>query len=454
MVGLVLALVLQSGPAPHRVRADPLEIERIAGALGAQLDSQLTRFAAYGFSGTVLVIRDRRIALLKGYGLADVDRGIRNGAATRFEMNSMTKMFTAVGILQLAARGRLSLDDPLERLGTIPPEKRGVTIRHLASHTSGLVVAGTTLAGDSREAFVRDVMRSPREAPAGAEYRYTNAGYSLLAAIIETASGQTYEAYLRQYAFGPAGMRTATFRDEVPARDSLFALGYVGTPADRTRGPPNPYVWGTRGAGGVWATVGDMYRWLIAVEDGVVLPAAQREILFAPPAPPSDEAFGWHVRAASAGTRAQIDKGGGSADFASQLLYYPDDRVAIIWACNDLRQRWRRTLNRALPAIVFGDAPPRLPQVITLSPSALAARAGRYRAGGGDVELRAAGGHLYALPNGLGVPANVMFLAQDSTTFTGFDPAAETITRLVFAGPGAREMTAVLPDGRRLTARR
>jgi hypothetical protein len=197
-----------------------------------------------------------------------------------------------------------------------------------------------------------------------------------------------------------------------------------------------------------------MYRWLVAVEDGVVLPAAQRKILFAPPAPPSDEAFGWHVRAASAGTRAQIDKGGGSADFASQLLYYPDDRVAIIWACNDLRQRWRRTLNRALPAIVFGDVPPPLPQVITLSPSALAARAGRYRAGGGDVELRAAGDHLYALPNGLGVPANVMFLAQDSATFTGFDPAAETITRLLFAGPGAREVTAVLPDGRRLTARR
>ena len=334
MLSFLLTLQLVAG--------DSLTKTHVVGALGAQLDSQLTRFADSGFAGTVLVVRDRHIVLLKGYGLADAELGVRNSPATRFEMNSMTKMFTGVATLQLAAAGRLKLNDPVERyLGPFPEGKRGATIEQLASHTSGLIVAGTNLAGDSREAFVRDVKQTPREAAPGVEYRYTNAGFSLLSAIIEVASGESYENYLRQHLFQPAAMRTAVFRNEVPDRDTLFARSRVGT--------ANPYVWATRGAGGVWATVGDMYSWIVAIEDDVVLPKAERRILFSPHKPPAEEAYGWHV------SPLRIDKGGGSANFASQLLYYPDQHTVIIWACNDLRQRWRGRLNQALGEIARHD---------------------------------------------------------------------------------------------------
>jgi len=321
---------------------DSLATERVAGTLAARLDAQLSAYVDSGFWGTVLVVKDGHILLLKGYGLADSTRRIRNTPATRFEMNSMTKMFTGVAVLQLAAAGRLRVDDPVERhLPGFAAEKRDATIAQLASHTSGLIVAGSNLAGASRAAFVRDVQQTPREAPAGTQYRYTNAGYSLLAAIIEVTSGESYEAYLRTHAFEPAGMRSARFRDEIPPGDTLFAHGYGGA--------PNPFVWGTRGAGGAWMTVGDMYRWVVAVEDGVVLPASQRSLLFSPPTPPSLEAFGWHV------SPARIDKGGGSADFASQLLYYPADRVVIIWTSNNLRRRWRQTLNQMVSIVVAPD---------------------------------------------------------------------------------------------------
>ena len=330
MVSLLLVVQLVAG--------DSLTQTHVAGALGAQLDSQLTRFADSGFSGTVLVVRDRHIVLLKGYGLADAEHAVRNGPATRFEMNSMTKMFTGVSILQLAGTGRLNVTDPVaQSLGEFPENKRGATIEQLASHTSGLIVEGSTLAGNTRDAFIRDVKQTPRESEPGAAYRYTNAGFSLLAAIIEVVSGTTYENYLREHVFAPAGMQTAVFRDEVPERDTLFARGRVGA--------ANPYVWGTRGAGGVWSTVGDMYRWVVAIEDGVVLPEAQRRVLFSPHKPPALEAYGWHVGP------VRIDKGGGSANFASQLLYYPTRRTVIIWACNDLRQRWRARLNQALAEI-------------------------------------------------------------------------------------------------------
>jgi CubicO group peptidase (beta-lactamase class C family) len=191
------------------------------------------------------------------------------------------------------------------------------------------------------------------ESPPGERYRYTNAGYSLLAAIIEVASGQPFEEYLRQHIFAPAGMRSAVFRTEVPAADTEFARGYVSSPSGAVPGPPNPYIWGTVGAGGVWTTVGDIYRWVVAVERGDLVPPQYRTLLFSPPSSPSLEAYGWHVYPASDTARARIAKGGGSNDFASQLIHFPRDSVTIVWASNNLERRWRQTLNQALPDLIF-----------------------------------------------------------------------------------------------------
>jgi CubicO group peptidase (beta-lactamase class C family) len=461
----ILQLTAQASPT------DSLARDRVVGPLGRKIDSALTRMSDYGLSGTVLVVRGRRIVLLKGYGMAIEERRVKNSAATRFEMNSMAKMFTGVSILQLSAVGRLRLTDSVSKfLG--PFDKGDATIAQLASHTAGLIVAGTNLSGESREAFVSDVKTTPREAPAGTQYRYTNAGYSLLAAIIETITGGRYESYLRANIFLPAGMSSAVFRDSVSDKDTLFAHGYVGTPAGLEPGPPNPYVWGTRGAGGVWCTVGDMYRYLVAVasppgppslRSGQALSAnaergnelglreAQRRILFSPPQPPSQEAFGWHVNPRSDTSRARIDKGGGSPDFASQLLYYPEDGVVIIWASNNLRQRWRRTLNQVLPDMVFGRRSALLPAVRPYPTDKLISHVGKYRAGNDTLELRAGPGYLYAVSNKLTVPTDVIFLPQGQGRFTGFDPATGTVTRLEVA---AATVTIVLSNGRRITARK
>jgi CubicO group peptidase (beta-lactamase class C family) len=333
---------------------DSLAAQHVRGPLGRHLDSLLTSYEAHGFDGSVLIVRRGEVVLLKGYGFADIPRRVRNGPGTRFEMNSMTKMFTGVSILQLASAGKIRLDDPISHyLGPFPASKSGATVEQLAMHTAGLAIAGTQLAGDSREAFVAAMKAAPMESPPGARYRYTNAGYSLLAAIIEVASGLTFEDYLRQHIFMPAGMRSAVLRTEVRDADTLFARGYVSSPSGPVPGPPNPYTWGTVGAGGVWATVGDIYRWVVAAERGEVVPPPYRALLFSPPPAPSLEAYGWHVYPATDTSRARVDKGGGSDDFASQLICFPGDSVTIVWASNNLERRWRQTLNRALPELLF-----------------------------------------------------------------------------------------------------
>jgi CubicO group peptidase (beta-lactamase class C family) len=435
--------------------SDSLERDRVVGFLGARLDTQLTSFAAYGFAGTVLVARGDQVVLLKGYGLADVERGIPNRAASRFEMNSMTKMFTGVAILQLVGQGRLHLSDPIARYFTgFPPAKQGATIEQLATHTSGLIVEGTGLAGESREAFVRDVARTPIESPPGERYRYTNAGFSLLAALVETISGEPYEQYLQHRLFMPAGMHSALFRNDVPTGDPRFAHGYVGTPRGLEPGPPNPYVWGTIGAGGVWCTVGDMYRWLVALEAGRVLGEAEWRTLLTPPPPPAMEAFGWHVETTPDG-RALIQKGGGSDDFASHMLYYPRENVVVVWASNNLRQRWRRTLNSELPRTIFDptEADP-LPPVGALPAATVQARSGRYFSAGDTLRLLAGPGYLYASANSLQVPTNVMFFPQDTLNFTAFDPSTGNRTRLSFGLSKERSVTIHLANGQRVTATR
>jgi CubicO group peptidase (beta-lactamase class C family) len=345
--------VVQQAPDVPASLATP----HVAAGLGRQLDSLLTSYEARGFAGTVLIVRRGEVVLLKGYGLADIPGRIRNGPATRFEMNSMTKMFTGVSILQLAAPGRLRLDDPVARhLGAFPAPKSAATVRQLAMHTAGLAQAGVDLSGDSRDAFVAAMKSAPMESRPGTRYRYTNAGYSLLAAVIEVVSGLEFEDYLRRKLFTPAGMRSALFRTEVPAADTLFARGYVGSPSGPVPGPANPYVWGTVGAGGVWSTVGDIYRWVVAVEHGDLVPGQYRTLLFSPPRPPSLEAYGWHVYAATDTSRMRIDKGGGSDDFASQLIHFPRDSVTIVWASNNRERGWRQTLNRALPELIFTGA--------------------------------------------------------------------------------------------------
>jgi CubicO group peptidase (beta-lactamase class C family) len=331
--------------------ADSLAADRVIGAGGRALDSALRAMEARGLSGTVLVAKRGEILLLEGYGFADRAAKVKNSAATRFEMNSITKPFTAAAILRLAADGRLDLDGTLERyLGAFPPGKRSATIRHLATHTAGLVVANATLDGTSRDGFVASVKAAARESPPGDAYRYSNAGFSLLAAVVEAASQRPFETYVREELFARARLATAMFRDAVPDDDPRFAKGYAGDSAAPRLAPANPYVWGTRGAGGIWSTVGDMYRWVVALDGTSVVPTSVHGELFVPrPAP--REGFGWHVE--SRDGRAVRQKGGGSAGYQSQILWFPNDGVVIIWATNDQTRAWRTTLNETLSSIAL-----------------------------------------------------------------------------------------------------
>jgi CubicO group peptidase (beta-lactamase class C family) len=270
--------------------------------LAAEVGAYTQRLAdADCFSGVVLLAREGRPLLLNAYGEASREYRVPNAVDTRFNLGSITKSFTAVAVLQLAERGKLSLDDPVARFVPDVPDAESakrITIRQLLTHTSGL--------GDHVNAMARDPFRTryrtvgrmldlvrgvPPMFEPGSRWRYSNSGYLALGAVVEAAGGRDYYDYVRENVFAPAGMRDTDFFDLDQVRCGL-ASGYekefVG---GRRRLRNNHFDLFVRGGpeGGAYSTAGDLLRFARALKSGTLLrPETAREAMSAKPALGSD----------------------------------------------------------------------------------------------------------------------------------------------------------------------
>lgn len=409
----------------------------VDGPLGRKLDTLLSRYAQYGLSATVLVAKDRRVVLHKGYGLADRERRIANSPDTLFEMGSITKTFTAAALLRLEMDGKLHTPDPVSQyLGEFPGPKAGVTVDHLLMHKGGLQVEGSDLHidGKDRDQFVEAMKKTAMESAPGEAYRYTNSGYSVLAAVVEKVAAQPFETFVRQTLLAPAGMTSSGFRGDFAAGDRRIAKGYLGSPERIEEGPALQYFWGNRGAGGLIATVADVYRWTLALQGDAILSESARRKMFAP-AP--TEQYGWHVETTDRGTPL-IQKGGGQVNFATHILQFPADGVIIVFASNNLQQRWRRTLTTNLPKAALGEAYLLPPQTIPFKKRSVQRHLGTYRdEAGAAVDIHAGEGALVLATKAASLPSTVRFFPTARSAFHGVDTAKSLLVLLTFDAAGA-----------------
>ena len=329
----------------------------VSGKLGERLDALMTGFAAEGYFGAALVVRKGEVVLRKGYGLADRERGIPNTPDTLFNVASVGKIFTAAAILKLEMEGKLATSDPIAKyLGAFPGEKNAATIHHLLTHTAGLSVdasaPGSTTALDygSRAAFVRSMKDAPIESKPGEKYRYTNAGYTLLAAIVEVVTGAPFERYLRENLFAPVGLTSTSYPWERKSDDPRVAVGYVGASlAELKPAPRATDVWGNRGPGNLVTTVEDLYSWIRALRDDRVLSREARAKMFTAYTA-NNEGYGWHVEKTPRNT-TMVRRGGGRPDFESEVRWYLDEDTVIVFTVNNdlnFRRRIAPALEKAL----------------------------------------------------------------------------------------------------------
>lgn len=319
----------------------------VKGKLGKELDDLMLGFSKEGYSGAVLVAYNDEIILRKGYGLADRERNIQNTPDTLFNIASVSKTFTAAAILKLEMQGKLKTSDLISKyLGEFPKEKSEATIHHLLTHTAGLAVDGARLDYSSRKAFVQSIKETPPESKPGEKYRYTNAGYIALAAIVEEVSGEPFEKYLQQNIFKPAGLTSTGYAWDSRFDKAPVAVGYVGDKLETLKAAPRVNdVWGNRGPGDIITTVGDLYKWIQALRRNVVLSPQAKQKMFTAYAH-VDEGYGWHVLKTPRKT-LMVRRGGGMPDFESEVQWYIDENTVIIFTVNnDLNFR-----RRVAPAI-------------------------------------------------------------------------------------------------------
>ncbi|HEX6508744.1 MAG TPA: serine hydrolase domain-containing protein, partial [Chloroflexota bacterium] len=312
------------------------------------------------FSGVLLIARDGTPVMERAYGYACKGHGVRNHVDTLFNIGSLTKMFTAVSIMQLVERGRVSVDAAITRYlpGYPPTVGNKVTIHHLLTHTSGLGSFWID-AFQARRASLRTVsdylqlfMDEPLAFEPGERFGYSNAGYMVLGAIVEQVSGTSYDAYVGEHIFAPAGMaHTAAHRldDDVPNR----ALGYVRDSAEGDEAGPYPrtnlLVSPLKGspAGGTYSTVHDLLRFAHALRSHQLLSAALTDLLLQPRVPmgPRGDAsyaygFGYH----NVGGFRIVGHNGGAPGVGAQLDMYLDLGYTVVLLSNYDAGTWMKVL--------------------------------------------------------------------------------------------------------------
>ncbi|UCG61524.1 MAG: beta-lactamase family protein [Candidatus Zixiibacteriota bacterium] len=304
----------------------------VNGEIAQKVDDYLTRLVPFGFSGAALVARGDKVLLNKGYGLAIVADSTPNDSRTIFSTGSITKQFTAAAIMKLEMMGKLNTDDPISKyFENVPEEKQSIRLHHLLTHTAGFPGAlGSDFEIVDREEMMKRILEAPLKFPPGEEFGYSNCGYSMLAAIVELASEMTYEEFLQEHLFKPAGMEYTGYRlpDWSGVTVAHWYAGDIdnGIPLDKDY----PY-WNYIGNGGILSTAGDMLKWHLALTGDKVLSAEARAKLYTPFL--NDYAYGWDVLDTERGTLIQHD-GGSMLGCAADFKRYVDSSVTIVLFSN------------------------------------------------------------------------------------------------------------------------
>lgn len=364
--------------------------ERIIGnLLGQRLNYELDALVkAYTqqnkFSGAVLVARGDKVLLSKGYGLANREHNVENTPQTVFRLGSMTKPFTAIAIMQLVEEGRVSVEDTASQYFPDFPNGQIITIHHLLSNTSGIpdyitlpeyeLIMTHRKSVNELIALFHD---KPLQYRPGVDFNYSNSNWVLLGAIIEQVRGESYAGVIRKHIFEPAGMAYSGYTWEQPFIKHR-ANGYI----DTGTGIVNAAVVDEstmHGAGALYSTVEDLYRWDRALYDEELLRQATLQQMFTPVQTINGQGYGYGWTIETLHQRRSISHSGGIPGFVSNIARFIDEDVVIIILSN-LGSAAFPEMTRDLAAIVFGE-PYQMPsarQFVTVDPAVFADYVGDY----------------------------------------------------------------------------
>jgi CubicO group peptidase (beta-lactamase class C family) len=321
------------------------------------------------FSGAILISKGDQILLSKGYGMANYELDVPNTPRTKFRLASVTKTFTTMAIVQLVERKMLSLEDKLSKFIPDYPSGDKITITMLINHSAGIPAIPNDdelekNVYSSTEEVIKLFKHLPLDFEPGKDSRYSNTGFVLLSYIIEKVSGKSYEEFLAENIFKPAGMNdTGDDRHEKLLKNR--ASGYMpAVDGDGLVNAPFTDNYIKVGAGSLYSTAEDLYRWERAMASKKLMKTPMASVF------PSRTWFGRRV----------ATQDGTMQGFNAAVAKFRDDDLWIVVLTNN--SAWvRNAIIKDLAAIALGEKYeiPSVKQPARVAPAAIDAVIGSYR---------------------------------------------------------------------------
>lgn len=303
------------------------------------LQKKLTAQPLAGIS--VAVVQDGKTVYGRGVGMANLENNVPATENTVYQLASITKQFTATGVMILVEEGKVGLDEPVSKyLANLPAAWQPITIRQLLTHTSGVpnytrFFQGIEKTKDySHDEILKFVAEKPMDFPAGEGWNYSNTGYFLLGMMIEKVSGKDYPAFMREKVFTPLGMnstRVNDLREVIKDRATGYTADKGAIKHAARTSPTQPFA-----AGAIISTVMDMVKWDAALNNGKLLKQASLKEMWTPAklkdGKPTTYGFGWGVKTYR--TLPMIAHNGGIDGFSTNIARFPDQKVTVIVLAN------------------------------------------------------------------------------------------------------------------------
>lgn len=317
-----------------------------AQSLTEQIDKIMKAFHEVGqFNGTVLVAEHGKVIYENGFGNANMEWNIPNTPDTKFMLGSLSKQLTAMLVLQLVNKGLIGLNKTISDYLPYYPESSGkkITVRQLLNHTSGIPDIMNFPDFDEEYAtkhfttkkLLGNFATLPLDFEPGAQFNYSNSGYNVLAAIIEEVTGKTYGTVLKEFITEPLDMKNTGYAPSSSVVSNL-ANAYLWAPLDGYIHPAYFDNSISKGSGGIYSTVEDLFKWDQALYTNTLVPETLRNKMMEPNK--NGYGFGFWISQWENPTTKKpltfIEHGGANAGFVTEILRSVDDKNTIILLSN------------------------------------------------------------------------------------------------------------------------
>ena len=285
---------------------------------------------------SVAVIKEGKIVKVEGYGFGNIELNVPARPETVYKIGSVSKQFIATGIMILVEEGKVSLDDKISKfLEGTPDTWKDITVRHLLTHTSGIVREAPgfdPLKIQNDADVIKTAYPLPLRFAPGEKWEYCNVGYFTLAEIIRKVTGKPWDDYLKERVFGPLDMnatRTTTITEMVPNR----ANGYEW----RNGKQQNAQIYfALRPSGAFLSTVLDLAKWDAVLYTDKVLKQSVRDQMWTRvklnDGTSSDYGFGWQLETVRG--HNLVSHGGSLPGFRASLLRFVNDKLTVVVLTN------------------------------------------------------------------------------------------------------------------------